>query len=215
MADVDPPLPYRADDAASRRYEFPGPLRGSLPIGTIADEGGWNPKAAVDFDLTSETGALVLARSGRVHAAGDASIPAGMPWFGIDIARRIEYFEAGGEAYAVVLDGLGGIHLGGPAGDLRERWEDFVVPNMVYFAAVVDTDGEGRDVYVGLDAANDFGVVLAPDESDIGLLLVDGLGGVHTANVPAEYTSLAPAYLWQSDAWLDTVVSVLLFHPAP
>ena len=136
IEDVFPPLPYRDGtmvdpdgDPADRELVVPGPLEGPLNIGTIAATGGWNVGSAVDFALVNETSALVLARSGLLYKVGDTQ-PAFeiSPYFGVDIARRIEYAKVGDVDYCVILDGLGGVHLAGPAESvLRTNWNTNVL----------------------------------------------------------------------------------------
>jgi hypothetical protein len=219
MPDVLPPLPFRdgtdrnpEGDPANRVMDVPGPLHGPLRIGTIARTGGWNVNSAIDFDVTSPDGALVLARSGKVHPVGSAAAIEFdvAPYFGVDIARRIEHFTHGGENYCIVLDGLGGVHLAGPAGSvLRTNWNSHVLTELAYFGAVAGRNLGGGDVYVGIDAANDF--VLVPLENDdVGVIMIDGLGGLHFANLGEDYTSVRTPYFGGNpQATMDWAVSLV------
>jgi hypothetical protein len=220
LPDLRPALPFRdgtqqnpAGDPVNREMAVPGPLEGPLNIGTIAQTGGWNVNSAIDFDVTSPDGALVLLRSGEVISVGSALFQHYdiTPYFGVDIARRIEYFTQGGKDYYVVLDGLGGVHLAGPAqSDLRANWNSKVLTELAYFGAVIGQNENGGDIYVGLDAANDFVPVLKGAD-DIGVIMLDGLGGLHYANLGPEYTSVRTPYFGTNPrADLHWVVSLLL-----
>lgn len=207
IPNVSPELPFRGT-IAERTAVLPGPVEGPRNIGTIAQSGGWDPDSAVDFAMTGDTGALVLARSGRIHKVGGAQ---GIqfetaPFFGVDIARKIEFIPTGSVPYALVLDGLGGIHLAGPASSaLRSNFEANVLSQLDYFGAVVASQ-DGHDVYAGIDAANDFVPVLLGND-DLGVMMIDGLGGIHFANLGPEYTSLRPAYFPQGDFnWIVALV---------
>jgi hypothetical protein len=143
LPDVRPPLPFRdgtegnsQGDPLNREMEAPGPLRGPLNIGSISQTGGWNINSAIDFDVLPYDGALVLLRSGEVVPVGSAQFLQFeiAPYFGIDIARRIEHIADGGKDYYVVLDGLGGVHLAGPAHSmLRTNWNAKVLTQLAYF----------------------------------------------------------------------------------
>ncbi len=220
LPDLRPPLPFRdgteqnpAGDPVNREMAIPGPLEGPLNIGTIAQTGGWNVNSAIDFDVTAPDGALVLLRSGQVIPTGSALFQHYdiTPYFGVDIARRIEYFTEGGKNYYVVLDGLGGVHLAGPAqSELRTNWNNKVLTELAYFGAVIGQNENGGDIYVGLDAANDFVPVLTTP-NDIGVIMLDGLGGLHFANLGSDYTSARTAYFGANPmANLDWLVSLIL-----
>src|SRR5690606_25286709 len=110
------------------------------------------------------------------------------------IARRIEYFTVDDEEYYIVLDGLGGVHLAGPAQSaLRTNFNQNVLTELDYFGAVIGQNENGGDIFAGIDAANDFVPVLL-EGSDIGIIMMDGLGGLHYANLPVEYTSVKVPY---------------------
>ena len=215
LDDVDPELPYRDgtddefDQDGDRSMVIPGPREGPGPKGTIADTGGWDPQSAIDFDLWGADGAIVLARSGEVFPIGTAQVLARTPFFGVDIARRIEHFTAGGEDYSVTLDGLGGVHLAGPDGGLRDNWNANVLTELNYFGAVVGQDN-GHDVYAGIDAANDFVVILLDGETDIGIIMLDGWGGLHDANLGPAYTMVKTAYLPNVDQNFHAMISLMM-----
>lgn len=212
IPDVSPALPWRAGVSPVTAEFDPGPAKGPLRIGTIAPTGGWEPESAIDFTLTGSDGALVLARNGRIHQVGSAEqITFGQShsvWLWPDLARRIEYMNVGGEDYYIVLDGLGGVHMGGPTDSaLRTSFNSRVLNgDLTYFAGVV-TSGTGS-WYVGIDAANDFIPILHTDNTEIGILMLDGLGGIHKANVPFAFepTVYFPA---PDPHRLDTMISLL------
>lgn len=215
---VVPGLPYRdgtpdnpMGDPANRGFEIPGPRKGPWPIGTIAETGGWNEWSAIDFDLTGADGAIVLSRNGMVHKVGSAAalqFGSHSPWLWPDLARKIRYLRVEGQDYYVVLDGLGGMHMAGPDGALRASFQNNVLgANPTYFAAVVQGN------YVGLDAANDFIPIVHSGGSEIGIIMLDGLGGIHVTNVP--YPVEPTAYLPTEVTLLDTMVSLLRIDPRP
>jgi hypothetical protein len=122
---------------------------------------------------------------------------------------------AGEVPYAMVLDGLGGVHLAGPVeSSLRTNWEANVLRNLAYFGAVVGIV-DGHEVYAGIDAANDF-VVIPNATDDVGVIMMDGFGGVHYANVPPAFMNDKPVYLGgESLANLHWVVSLSVLLPTP
>jgi hypothetical protein len=69
---------------------------------------------------------------------------------------------------------------------------------------------DGHDVYGGLDAANDCVPVLL-GRSDVGVIMLDGLGGLHFANLGPEYTTIHTPYFGRLPrATLDWMVSLIL-----
>jgi hypothetical protein len=85
------------------------------------------------------------------------------------------------------------------------------LPNLSYFGAVIATE-DGHEIYVGLDAANDF-VLISNGADNLGVIMLDGLGGLHRANVPPEYLSPPmpplPYFGNRPDATLDWAVGLI------
>jgi hypothetical protein len=165
---------------------IPGPVEGPGAIGTVAATGGWDGLSAIDFAMTASDGALVLQRDGGVIPVGSAASitfeQSHTPWIWPDLARKIEYMNVNGDDYYIVLDGLGGVHMAGPASSaLRTSFETNVLGSLDYFAAIVSGD------YVGLDVVNDFVPFVYSGGTEIGIMTMDGLGGLHPANVPFTY----------------------------
>jgi hypothetical protein len=195
---VSPLLPFRdgtAGDGTPTGQDFvsPGPLQGPDAIGTIATTGGWTPESAIDFTMTGADGALVLQRNGGVIPVGSAATitfeQSHTPWIWPDLARRIEYMNVNGADYYIVADGLGGVHMAGPASSaLRTSFNNNVLDgSLAYFAAQVGGD------YVGIDVVNDFIPFVFNSGNDIAIMLLDGLGGIHpSGNLPFTYEP--PAY---------------------
>jgi len=217
---VSPPLPYRGVD---QQAVIPGPVQGPGAIGTIATTGGWNGDSAIDFDMTAPDGALVLSRNGKVWPVGSAASlgfgdsPAS-PYFWPDLARRIEYMNVNGTDYYMILEGLGGIHVAGGSPDdtLRTNLRNNVLSGqLAYFAAQV-----GGGDFVGIDAANDFVPIVYNGGNSIGIMLLDGLGAIHHANLPFTFNwtvyfpglNPVPGEPYNQ---LDTAVSLMTVDLAP
>ena len=120
----------------------------------------------------------------------------------------IEHFVVNETDYIVVMDGLGGMHMAGPADNtLRNNFQSAVL-DLTYFAGVVNDNGV--EVFLGFDGANDFVPVLRDNGNDIGLIMLDGLGGLHFSNLGPELTSIRPIYFGDNpEANIHWAVSIL------